>query len=580
MMTCTLGFGFRGGLGTNLADLCAWANPLGMWRSRRNVRATRMSSPFVAFALACILGLILPSAVEASPRNDGLTKIVQTDRGPVRGIIAEQMDQYLGVPFAAPPIGPLRWRPPVAHALWDKVRDVTAYGPACAQNDTSFPDFATASEHEDCLFLNVFTPAKVKSAKPLPVIVWIPGGGLFMGGTNGYDPSALVDHGQVILVSVGYRVSIFGFFSHPAINVESHEAGNYGIMDQQFALGWIKRNIAQFGGDPGNVTLAGESAGGYSIWAHMVSPGSKDLFQKAIVESGSSLPVVPMPTLEQREAVGRNLAAAAGCPDQTAECLRSLSVKQLLAANALPAGTWGGGRFQIGLVDDGKTIPGPIRNLFEAGRFSHVPVINGTNRNEFNWFQAMKELVSGKVISAADFAGAVAAAFGPDEAPKILALYPLSQFPAPGSALAAVIGDSSFICAGNRRINQILLRYDPDVYGYEFNVPDSPIAWRPVSFPYRAAHTVEMQYLFPRYRGDAGTPHDLNKDQKLLAERMVRYWTTFAKTGAPNDPKSVDPHWAPYRSADDNFLSLEAPLPIARSMFGQSHNCDFWDQHQ
>lgn len=216
-----------------------------------------------------------------------LTDVITLAEGPIRGLVADGMQRFLGIPYAAAPVGDLRWRPPNPPAAWDEPLDAFAFGSVCAQDaDASFPGFGYVSDTEDCLYLNVFTPASGAAGHNLPVMFWIPGGGLFMGGSSDYDPSALVREG-VVFVSINYRVSIFGFFSHPVINAEGHAAGNYGIMDQQFALDWVRRNIAKFGRDPANVTIFGESAGGISVLSHLASSGSADLFHKAILQSCS-----------------------------------------------------------------------------------------------------------------------------------------------------------------------------------------------------------------------------------------------------------------------------------------------------
>jgi para-nitrobenzyl esterase len=179
-------------------------------------------------------------------------------------------------------------------------------------------------------------------------MVWIPGGGLFIGGSTGYDPSALVTQGRVVFVSMNYRVSVFGFFSHPAINAEDHEIGNYGLMDQQAALRWVRDNIAGFGGDPDNVTIFGESAGGTSVWCHLASPTARGLFHRAIVQSGAPAPLLRTPSTRDLEQVGEELLAQAGASSHTGGELRAIPTSDLMAANRLPAGTFGTGRFEIG----------------------------------------------------------------------------------------------------------------------------------------------------------------------------------------------------------------------------------------
>ena len=502
---------------------------------------------------------------------------VATNKGPVVGRLANGMRRFLGIPYAAPPVGPLRWRPPVEHARWTAPLDASAYRDVCAQDSTATrPGFGFRSESEDCLYLNIYTPAKFAADEKLPVMVWLPGGGLFMGGPPGYDPSAIVKAGRVIYVSISYRLGLFGFFSHPAINDEGHAAGNYGIMDQQFALRWVKDNIDGFGGDAGNVTLFGESAGGWSIWAHMASPGSTGLFEKAIIQSGTAAPLIATPSLQARERVGLDLAAAVGCTDQRAACLRAVPARTLLAANLMPPGVDGMGRFTIGLTVDGAVLPRALRDLFASGQFHRVPLINGTNHDEFTWFQANTELVTGHVLTAAEYPSVLGKIFGATAAAEVATLYPVECYPTPGFALAAAIGDSKFICSGGRMATRIVKQYVTDVYAFEFNVPDSPSPWPVASFPYRSGHTIELQYLFSGFRGGSGTACPLDAGQQRLAEEIVQYWTNFARKGTPNGGDL--PFWPTYDVETDEFMSLETPTPQVTTSFGVRHHCDFWDR--
>ena len=516
------------------------------------------------------------------------TEPVRTAQGGVRGVERDGLRCFLGIPYAAPPCGDLRWRPPQPHAGWSAPLEAVAFGAVCAQSSAGRPGFAYDSETEDCLFLNVFAPGGARDGDKRPVMVWFPGGGLFMGGANGYDPGALVAEG-VVCVTLNYRLNVFGFFSHPAVNAEGHPAGNYGLMDQQAALGWVRQNIAGFGGDPGNVTIFGESAGGICVWTHLASPGSRGLFHKAIIMSGTGTPLLQTPSLHRREEVGLALAAEAGCTDRGAAGLRALSTKDLLRINApAPGGFAASGRFNVGLMADGDTVPEPMHELFTTGRFAHVPVINGTTRDEFTWFLAMRELATGQVVTAARYPEALAASLAsalpqllnvhiePAALPGILERYPAERFPTPSNALAAAIGDCGLVCNGGRRASRTVKRYVDAVWAYEFDVADSPIPWPPASFPYQSAHTVELAYIFPGFRGASGTQHALNGAQQTLARQMVRYFTSFARTGAPGAGPQA-PAWPAYDPAKDNYLSLRTPAPVVLEAFGDRHHCDFWD---
>ncbi|MET9255618.1 carboxylesterase family protein [Streptomyces sp. NPDC003717] len=519
------------------------------------------------------------------------TPTVPTSDGPVRGTTEDGIRRYVGIPYAAPPVGDLRWTPPRRPAPWTAPLDAVAYGPVCAQDTTCFPGFGHHSDTEDCLYLNVYAPEGT-GQDPLPVMVWIPGGGFFLGGGADYDPTALVRDGGVLLVTFNYRVGVLGFFSHPAINAEGHAAGNYGLMDQTFALDWVRRNAAAFGGDPDNVTIFGESAGAASVLAQLASPAAAGLFHKAVSQSCSVAAVMPMRTLEETAQVGTALAEAAGCADQTPAALRALPTAALLAANRMPDGEFGVGRFHIGPVVDGEVLPEPLRDLFRTGRFHRVPFVNGTNHDEFTWFQAMVELNTGLVIDADSYpkllgpllevaaAGQLLGTTVPAEAvPEILARYPVEKYGNASRAVAAAIGDCGVITAGGRRTTRLIGRHVPHVYAYEFDVPDAPVAWPPVSFSYGSGHVQEVQFLFPGFAGGGGVRRDLDERQQTLARHMVAYWTNFAHSGDPNEgPATTDaPHWPRYDPEADALLSLRAPRPEVTTSFAQAHHCDFWD---
>src|SRR5216684_4493519 len=283
------------------------------------------SLSFAAVAIAA-------SAATAEEREPA----VATSDGRVRGTSSDGVDRFLGIPYGAPPVGNLRWRPPQPHGRWRGVRDATAFANHCPQ---LVSPFGLASTTEDCLYLNVFRPARDDQEGDegddegddeghegrLPVMVWIHGGALLVGESDDYDPVRLVRHG-VIVVTINYRLGVLGFVAHPALTAESpdHASGNYGLMDQQAALRWVRRNIRSFGGDPSRVTIFGESAGGLSVHSHLASPLSAGLFHRAIVESGAYS--LTQPSLSQAEAQGQALADHVGCTDQTAECLRASSV--------------------------------------------------------------------------------------------------------------------------------------------------------------------------------------------------------------------------------------------------------------
>src|SRR5215467_10036155 len=289
--------------------------------------------------------------------------VTGTANGPVRGLANGAVDEFLGIPYAAPPVGALRWQAPQPAASWSGVRDATQFAPHCPQAATPF---GRASTSEDCLYLNVFTPIHKQAGSRFPVVVWIHGGALVTGESDDYDPTALAA-GGVTVVTINYRLGALGFLAHPALADSNGQSGDYGLMDQQAALRWVQRNVASFGGDPHNVTIFGESAGGLSTLSQVASPQARGLFERAIVESGSYN--LTQASLASAETAGEAFAVRAGCASQTAACLRSLPVSTILAnQNA--------GGYTPNL--NSEVLPVTLKTAFTAGTFNRVPIMNGT----------------------------------------------------------------------------------------------------------------------------------------------------------------------------------------------------------
>ena len=367
-----------------------------------------------ALALAAAGATAATAGTRAVAAGSGGAPIATTGDGAVRGVAAGSINEFLGIPYAAPPTGHLRWRPPQPPAEWQGVRDATQFGPSCPQPAKGNATFPPGPISEDCLYLNVYTPAhsggdlSSSDEGGRPVLVWIHGGGLTSDASRNYDPAKLAADG-VVAVTINYRLGALGFLAHPALaSRPGGPSGNYGLMDQQAALRWVRDNIARFGGSPHNVTIAGESAGGLSVLAHMVSAGSRGLFQKAIIESGSF--ALNQRPLAAAEAAGQAFAAQAGCPDQTAACLRHLPVSDLVNPNFI----------EIPGVVDGKVLTEPIGTALAAGRFARVPVLNGTNHEEEALFvaigltvsQGTDVLIAEKPVTPANYQANIAQALG------------------------------------------------------------------------------------------------------------------------------------------------------------------------
>jgi para-nitrobenzyl esterase len=501
---------------------------------------------------------------------------VTTDDGAVRGTTAGTVDEFLGIPYAAPPTGNLRWRPPAPPARWRGVRDATQFAPSCPQPPSPFAPPGPFSE--DCLYLNVYTPGRDADHRlprgggedGLPVLVWIHGGGLTQDAARNYDPAKLAADG-VVAVTINYRLGALGFLAHPALaSRPGGPAGNYGLMDQQAALRWVRDNIAQFGGDPHNVTIAGQSAGGLSVLAQMVSPGSRGLFQKAIIQSGSF--ALNQRPLADAEAAGEAFAAQAGCPDQTAACLRQLPVSDLVNPNFV----------EIPGVVDGKVLTEPIGTALAAGQFARVPVLNGTNHDEERIFVTIGLTVSQgtdvpipeQPVTTDNYQTDIAAALGVPaaRAAAIAAEYPPAAYPSPNVAFSALVGDASFACPA-LQIDQLTSQRVP-TYAYEFNDDNAPPVFSgPIIPPPVATHASELQYLFDLPNAPVPTP--LSAGQQALAASMRAAWANFAARG---NPATRAVPWPAFGGGGHSaqMLSLLPPQPQIETDFAGRHHCAFW----
>ncbi|MGH2944604.1 MAG: carboxylesterase/lipase family protein, partial [Solirubrobacteraceae bacterium] len=490
----------------------------------------------------------------------GATPVVTVAEGAVRGRATGPADEFRGIPYAAPPVGPLRWRPPQRPAAWSGERDATQFGPRCAQPATPF---GPASSSEDCLYLNVFAPAGRKhGGEGHPVMVWIHGGGLSIGASDDYDPAKLVADGTVV-VTINYRLGALGFLAHPALpDRPGGSSGAYGLMDQQAALRWVQRNIRAFGGDPRRVTIAGESAGGFSVLAHVASPRARGLFARAIVQSGAFLTQTP---LKEAETAGEAFAAKVGCADQTAACLRGVPLSIVQANDALPLNGVSG-------VVDGAVLEQSIGTALASGQFNRVPIINGTTRDEVRLFTAISEL-QGAPVTEANYETVIASTLGvsADVAAVVATEYPLSAYPSPAVAFSAVGTDALFACPA-LEVDKWASRFVP-TFAYEFNDENAPQQYLPpVSFPYGAAHASEIPYLFDL--PTAPIAATLTAQQERLATSMRRYWAHFAARGFPSP--ATEPWWPRFDSDSRRMLSLIPPQPQVETDFAAEHRCGFW----
>jgi para-nitrobenzyl esterase len=488
--------------------------------------------------------------------------VVGTDKGAVRGFRAGEVDSFLGIRYAAPPTGALRWRAPQPAQPWSGVAPATAYGNRCAAAaSTNGP----RTEAEDCLFVNVQRPAGLKRGDRRPVYVFIHGGGLVNGSSNQADMAAMVQTTGVVGVTFNYRLGILGFLGLPQLTAAAGESGNYGFMDQQAALRWIQRNIAAFGGDPRRVTVGGESAGGFSVCGHLVAPGSRGLFSQAMIQSGSCF----TRTQQQAETAGTAIATAVGCTDAVTvvACLRGTPVGRLIDAP-----TQG-----FALVRGTPTLPRDPAQAVASGQFTRVPVVIGANRDEGRTFaQGFIGSTREQYLAwVRDNEGA--------NADAVLARYPwpagADRFTA-AYLIGAIMTDSGLVagiggCA-DRRLTRDLARWTP-TWAYEFAHRTGPGLTPIPGYVWGAGHAVELAYLFPSF--DNGTPiaPTFNAAERRLARDMKRYWGAFTLHGTPNAPGLA--RWPAYNRTGA-VMSLRAggqSRPISDAQFVAEHQCGFWD---
>jgi len=489
--------------------------------------------------------------------GSGPTDTIMTESGPVRGMQTEAVDEYLGIPYAAAPVGELRWLPPQPHGPWPGVLEAFNFGSECTQPGSSPGETAG---NEDCLFLNVYRPHR--RARNLPVMVWIHGGGLTIL-SGAFDvPPALLEGGDVIVVSMNYRLGVLGFFAHPSLDAEDHLNANYGLMDQQFVLSWVRRNIAAFGGDPDRITIFGTSAGALSVYSHLASPTAAELFHRAIAQSGSyeglvsyERSIVP---ISEAESAGVAFANTFGC--STASCLRAVPAAQLVAAE--PSNSYP--------IVDGAVLTMTPGAAFASGQFNRVPVIAGTSHDDYRFVVAIDYDFGSGPLTVAEYPAAVARMLGLPLADPfvttVLDQYPLSNHDDNASiALGAAGTDRGFACpalSGNLSLTQWV-----PTYAYEFNDEHAPSFFdRPVSFPLGAYHSAEVLYLL--------NTHLLNAEQLQLSRAWIRYWTTFAASGDPNSPGAPD--WPLFDAAAEPVQSMKPPAPLSESGFATDHMCSFW----
>jgi len=481
-------------------------------------------------------GLIL--GLSTAAYADSLS--IKTEQGKVQGksINGGKVNAFLGLPYAAPPIGDLRWKAPQPAAKWKGDRDATKFAAHCAQNHVfDYMVFQDAGPSEDCLYLNVYTPADATEKSKLPVMYWIHGGGYSGGGSDEprHNGDFLPTKG-VVLVTINYRLGVFGFLATSDLAKEAGgSAGNYALMDMVAGLQWVKENIKKFGGDPDNVTIFGESAGSFAVSTLIAAQPARGLFAKGIGESGAAFSdVLPTDTLDTR--LKKDDEWVAGLGVKSLAELRALPTDKVLDASKAKKGG-----FPPDI--DGKFLTEQVPETYAAGKQAHVPLLAGWNRDEGSF------LANGMT---ADKWKGMAAGLFKDRAPEFLTLYPGdTDEQAANSAIA--YGSDAFIAFGTWKwLDAHRKTGDSPVYRYHFELRALPSKYHPGTF---AFHSDDIEYVFGTL--DTRPGETVRPEDRTLSDQFMSYWTNFAKTGDPNGAGL--PVWPKY-DKDDSLIHLDSPI--------------------
>ena len=493
--------------------------------------------------------------------------VVTVEGGEVRGGVADGVENFLGIPYAAPPVDDLRWAPPAPAIGWDGARDATAYGSACPQGAGLDAERTT---DEDCLFVNVQRPEGATEGDALPVVVLIHGGGWVTGSGNNENLNAMVRENDIVGVTMNYRMGNLGFLAHPALADADGNVGNYGLMDQVAALEWVRDNIAAFGGDPEQVTIGGESAGGGSTCQILAAPAADGLYDRAFMMSTLCL-AIPQ---GEAEAEGEAIAAGLGCEGEAASCLRELSVDALIDADGIFSRPVKGTPF----------LPRSGWEELQDGTLTDVPILIGANRNEGRSFLTDWPSRSVPTFDREAYEAYVRNAFG-DNADAVLAVYPYPEDPTrySGTYLVAEVMMKNFTGPGGlsacktSEITELLARTS-DVWSYEFAPAGGPGWFEVPGYVWGAGHAVELPYLIPDRGNFANNAAALSDAHLELSRTMLAQWGAFVRDGDPNAEGT--PEWPAYTADNGPVMQLGEggrSRVIPTVALRAAHDCDFWE---
>lgn len=477
---------------------------------------------------------------------------VITKSGAVTGEKVGTMWSWKGIPYAAPPVGDLRWKPPVEPACWNGEKTTTAFGPACPQAT----DGTTVSGNEDCLSLAVWA---ADGAKDAPVLVFIHGGSNLVGSASSHDGAELAARSGAVVVAMEYRLGALGFFAHPQLDAESPNkvSGNYGILDQRAALQWVQANIQGFGGDPKKVVLFGQSAGAEDTLVHIASPLSKGLFAAAIAESGGG----GAPPLAKVENSMQAVVDGVGCgsaPDVLA-CMRALPAEQLAGLAAAHGPLEKG--LKYGPTADGYVLTASPLQVFAAGQHNHVPIVLGTNSEETG-------VASPKITTEEEYETALTAQYGA-RATQLLTQYPASRFATPRQAYVHATTDVIWTCPIRGFARTLATHQTEPVFRYQFTwaAPGT------VGAAFGASHGLELAFLFRDFSNiPGGSGFTPSAADLQLSEAMQGYWARMG-SGSPNAPSA--PAWPAYDASTDPYLDLGSTIEAKAGL--STADCDFID---